>query len=363
MTERDNNPTDLGQYVLGLDDAVLREVAANACGCSVARVLRSDIEPREWSTYGCFTGDKVILKLSYETTDGDSGETEVYVKRQLRDPGYKETGHYQYLNSDGIPVPRFYSSHLDEQQLEVLFLENATPNRDGNRILKNAENYHAFLSIAARVNALTPEGEYGENLFCFAPQKPTDRGRRVVIELWESATNGQLGSALKKLCTSEHQKALLSLADSSSRAVPAMQRGYTIDEFTPVKIGWRHGTGEMLVCDFRTTGWGTRFIDAASWIGCPDHAQRAGYKRRELADYYFRQYLAAGGNEVPFQTLLEETHTLWQAGVLGGLSWWLDSQFKGHHSMEDDEWQAVCRERLETDLTNLLKSLPGGKKG
>ncbi|MBT3381417.1 MAG: hypothetical protein HN742_38125 [Lentisphaerae bacterium] len=363
MTERDDNPIDLGQYVLGLDNSVLREVAANACGCSVANV-RAETEPLAWSTYGCFTGDKVILTLSYKTTAGDSGETAVYVKRQLRDPGHMETAHYQYLNSNEIPVPRFYSSHLDEEGLEVLFLENAEPNRDGNRILKDPENYHAFLSIAARVNGLTPEGQYGESLFYFGPRAETiDRGRLAVSALWDSATSGRLGNSMKELCTSEHHNALLTMADFLSEIVPAMERGYTIDDFTPVKIGRRRDTGEMLVCDFRTTGLGLRFADAASWTGCPDYAQKAGYKRRELADYYFSEYLAAGGNEVPFETLLEETHTLWQLGVLCGLSWWLDSHFKGHHSMEDAEWQAVCRERLETDLTNLLKSQTVGKNG
>jgi len=130
MTERDDSPMDLGRYVMSLKEPALREVAANACGCSIAEV-RPDVEPLADSTYGCFTGDKVELRLSYETTDGGSGETEVYVKRQLTYPGHKETEHYQYLNNSGMPVPRFYSSHLDEQQLEVLFLENATPQRHG----------------------------------------------------------------------------------------------------------------------------------------------------------------------------------------------------------------------------------------
>ena len=363
MTESGDNPTDLGQYVLGLDNSVLREVAAHASGRSIASVS-SDVEPLEWSTYGCFTGDKVILKLSYETTDGDSGETAVYVKRQLRDPGYKETAHYQYLNSNGMPVPRFYSSHLDEEQLEVLFLENATPNRDGNRMLKDRENYHAFLSIAARVNALTPEGQYRESLFYFGPEGSIERGKRTISEVWKFAANGQLGNALKQLCTSENKNALLAMADSLSEVVPAMRRGYTIDDFTPVKIGWRNGTGEMLACDLRTTGLGPRFADAAFWIGCPDWAQKAGYKRKELADYYFTQYLAAGGEEVPLETLLTEAHALWQVGVLGGLNWWHDHALTGiEASEEEDKGRGMCRERLETDLTNLLRSLPAGRKG
>lgn len=363
MIKRDDNPIDLGRYVLGLEDSVLRNVAEKACGHSVTSVRR-DVEPLEWSTYGCFTGDKIILGLSYETTGGDSGETEVYVKRQLRDPGYKETAHYQYLNSNGLPVPRFYSSHLDEQQLEVLFLENATPNRDGNRILKNPDNHYAFLSIAARANALTPEGEYRESLFYFGPRESSDGGRRAVSALWESAATGQLGCALKGMCTRERKEALLAIAASLSRAVPAMQRGYTIDDFTPVKIGWRHGTGEMLVCDFRTTGWGVRFADAATWIGCPDYAQKGEYKRRELADHYYRQYLAAGGSEVPFETLLEETHTIWQSRVLGGLEWWREAAIKGfENSDEEDKGRGTCQNRIETDLANLLRSLREGRIG
>lgn len=363
MTDGSDNPVDLGQYVLELDKSLLREIAANASGRSIANVS-PDVEPLEWSTYGCFTGDKVILKLSYETTDGDNGASQIYVKRQLNDPGYKETEHYRYLNSNGLPVPRFYSSHLDEQRLEVLFLENATPNRDGNRILKEPDNYHAFLSIAARANALTPEGEYRDSLFYFRPKETNDGGRRAVLALWESAETGELGSALKDICTSERKESLLALASSLSRIVPAMQRGYTIDEFSPVKIGWRHGTGEMLACDFRTTGWGVRFADVGSWIGCPDHAQKGGYKRRELAEHYFDQYRSAGGAEVPFETLLEETHTLWQAGVLGGLSWWHEAALNGiESSQEEDQGRGTCRGRLEADLSSLLRSLDVERDG
>ena len=357
MIEQGDSPIDLGHYVQGLDNSVLREVAANACGGSVANV-RVDVEPLASSTYGCFTGDKVILTLSYETTDGGSGETEVYVKRQLTYPGYKETEHYQYLNNSGMPVPQFYSSHLDEQQLEVLFLENATPNLDGNRILKSRENYHAFLSIVARANALRPEGPYRESLFHFGPEGSIDRGKRTISAVWQSAVNDRLNDALKQLCTDESKKVLLALAESLSEVVPAMTLGYTIDDFIPVKIGWRQGTGEMLVCDFLTTGLGPRFADPAFWIGCPDYAQKAGYKREELAGHYFSEYLAAGGEEMPFETLLSETHVLWQMYVLGGLNWWHDNALTGIESSKDeDKGRRMCQERLEHDLANLLRSL------
>jgi len=362
MTEGKGNSVDLGRYVLGLEESVLRDVAEKACGRSVASA-RGTVEPFDWPIYGC-GGEKLMLTLSYQTADGSFGQKDVYVKRQEGDPGYKETPHYQYLDSNQMPVPRFYGSHLDDSQMEVLFLENAKPNRDGNSMLKSPENYLAFLSIAARVNALTPKGRYGEGLFYFGWEKTIDRGRRTVVSLWESAANSQLGSALKKLCTSENKSALLAMAESLSTIVPAMKRGYTINDLTPVLIGWRPDTGEMLVCDLRTTGLGPRFIDAAPWIGCPDHAQKAGYKRKELADYYFAQYLTAGGKEVPFETLLAETHALWRASVLGGLKWWHDHALTGIESSEDkDKGRGMCQERLQNDLTHLLQELPVGPKG
>ena len=97
MTKENDNSADLGRYVLSLGDSVLRGVAENACGSPVS-CARADVEPFDWPIYGC-GGEKLLLRLSYETTDGDSGETEVYVKRQDGDPGYRETAHYHYLDS------------------------------------------------------------------------------------------------------------------------------------------------------------------------------------------------------------------------------------------------------------------------
>lgn len=362
MTEGTDSSTDLGRYLVRLGDPVLREVAEKACGRSVACV-QGEVQPFDWPIYGC-GGEKAKLKLSYQNADGGSGEKEVYVKRQEGDPGYKETPHYRYLNSMQMPVPRFYSSHLDGDGMEVLFLEHVRPNRDGKRILKSPENCHAFLSIAARVNALSPRGQYGEDLFYFGQERSIDRGKCTVRALWESAASGRLGNGLRNLCTAGNKNGLLAMAESLRKILPAMARGYAINDLAPVVIGWRHDTGEMLVCELRTTGLGPRFVDAAPWIGCPEHAQKAGYRRKELADHYFTEYLAAGGREVPFGELLAETHALWQAGILAGLNWWYDHALTGIESFRDeDKGRGMCRKRLERDLADLLESLRGGGKG
>ena len=57
-----------------------------------------------------------------------------------------------------------YGSLLDDQQMEVLFLEDVQPNIQGSRLLDTPDSLSAFLELAARMNALRPEGEYGNGL-------------------------------------------------------------------------------------------------------------------------------------------------------------------------------------------------------
>ena len=362
MTEGKDSSIDLGHYVLGLRDSVLRDVAENASGSSVASVM-ADIASAEWQEYGC-QGEKCMLFLTFKTVAQRDGKVSVFVKRQEGDHGFKETPHYQYLNQKQQPVPRIYGSLLDEQQMEVLFLEDVQPNLEGDRLLDSPGHLRALLALAARINALRPEGEYGSGLFYFGWDGSIARGMRTVNAIWTSAASGQLGADLTRLCSTSRRDALLSLAESLGRNVPAMERGYTHNEYTPEQIGWRSETGVMLVFDLRTTGKGPRFVDVAPWVGVPDHVLKAGHMPTELADYYLRQYLGSGGVPVSLATLMTETRMLWQAGILAGLNWWYDHALTGIESFKDkDKGRGMCLERLEKDLTQLLETLPGELKG
>ena len=174
-----------------------------------------------------------------------------------------------------------------------------------------------------------------------------------------SAASDRLGGDLARLCSTAKKDTLLSLAKSLGVAVPAMERGYAHNEYTPEQIGWRRGTGEMLVFDLRTTGLGTRFADVAPWLGVPDQVLQAGYARSELADHYLEQYLSAGGPSVSKEDLMRETRLLWQHSHLDGLNWWHEHALMGIESSEDaDKGRSMCRQRLEEELKHLLETLP-----
>ena len=362
MIEGNDNSIDLGRYVLGLKDSVLRAATEAACGSSVAS-FRSEIISREWPEYGC-QGEKCVLCVSYKTEDQGDGKADIFVKKQEGDPGLRETPHYQYLNQQQLPVPRIYGSLLDEQQMEVLLLEDVQPNIEGDRLLDSPDHLRAFLSLAARINALRPEGEYGRKLFYFGWDTSIARGIRTLDAIWNSAASGRLGAALTGLCSTSRRDALLSLAESLAIDVPAMERGYAHNEYTGVQVGWRRETGEMLVFDLRTTGLGPRFVDVAPWLGVPDQVLQSGHTPTELANYYLMKYLDAGGVPVAKKILMSETRLLWQAGVLAGLNWWHDHALTGIESWTDkDKGRSMCQQRLEKDLTHLLETLPEDTKG
>ena len=187
------------------------------------------------------------------------------------------------------------------------------------------------------------------------------RGRHAIDVIWSTAASGQLGTNIATLCSPTRRDALLSLAESLGRNVPTMERGYTHNEYTPEQIGRRPETGEMVVFDLRTTGLGPRFVDVAPWLGVPNRVLKRGHKTRELADHYLQQYLGAGGESVPLDTLMGETRMLWQASIIAGLNRWSDCALAGiESSKEEDSGRSTCQDRLLVDLTQLLETLPKG---
>ena len=357
----DDNPgsVELGHYVLGLRDSVLQDVAENASGGPVSSV-RPDVLSRDWPEYGC-CGEKCTISLSFKSVDQLNGDVTLFVKRQSGHGGFKETPHYEYLNRNQLPVPTMYGSLLDDQQMEVLFLEDVQPNIQGSRLLDTPDSLSAFLELAARMNALRPEGEYGNGLYYFAWDRMIARGRHAIDVIWSTAASGQLGTNIATLCSPTRRDALLSLAESLGRNVPTMERGYTHNEYTPEQIGRRPETGEMVVFDLRTTGLGPRFVDVAPWLGVPNRVLKRGHKTRELADHYLQQYLGAGGESVPLDTLMGETRMLWQASIIAGLNRWSDCALAGiESSKEEDSGRSTCQDRLLVDLAQLLETLPKG---
>ena len=343
MTVGNPNSIDLGDYVLSLGDSVLRGVAENASGCTVSSVSPHIIS-REWPEYG-YCGEKCVLCLSFKTVDNCDGEVSVFVKRQDGDEGFKETPHYEYLNRNHLPVPRLYGSLLDEQQMEILFLEDVEPNTEGGRPLDTPGNLSAFLALAARINALQPEGKYGSGLYYFGWDRRIDGGIRTVDAMWSAAASGQLGKDVMTLCSPTRRDALLSLAEFLSKNVPKLERGYTHNEYVPEQIGRRPETGEMVVFDLRTTGLGPRFVDVAPWLGVPNRVPTRGHTTTELAGHYLQQYLGDGGEPVSLDTLMGETRVLWQASIMAGLNRWYDCALAGiESSNEEDSGRSTCQD-------------------
>ena len=348
---------ELGHYVLGLRDSVLQEVAENASGSPVSSV-KPVVLSRDWPEYGV-CGDKCIISLSFESVDQLIGDVTIFVKRQSGLGGFKETPHYEYLNKTQLPVPILYGSLLDDQQMEVLLLEDVQPNTDGDRLLDNPDNLSAFLALAARINALQPEGDYGSSLYYFAMDRGIDRGTQAIEAIWSAAASGQLGADVMTLCSRTRRDALLSLAEFLGRNVPKLERGYTHNEYVPEQIGRRQDTGEMMVFDLRTTGLGPRFVDVAPWLGVPNRVQNRGHTTTELADHYLQQYLGAGGRPVSIETLMSETRMLWQASTISGLDRAYDYALTGNANPEDkDKGRETFQDRLFGDLTQLLETLP-----
>ena len=352
MAEGNNGSADLGGYVLSLADSVLQSVAENASGRSVSSV-RADMVPRDWPEYGC-CGDKCVISLTFKYCDQRDGNVNVFVKRQSGHGGFKETPHYEYLNRNQLPVPTLYGSLLDDQQMEILFLEDVQPNIQGSQLLDTSGNFSAFLALAARINALRPEGDYGSSLYYFAKDRGIDRGMHTIDEIWSTVASGQLGPDLATLCSPTRKDDLLSLVDSLSRRVPKLGRGYSHNEYVPEQIGRRRETGEMVVFDLRTTGLGSRFVDVAPWLGDPRRMES-----RQLAGHYLQHYLGAGGVPLSMETLLSETRMLWQASTIRGLNRVYDHALPGIAIPQDkDKGRETFPDRLFEDLSQLLETLP-----
>jgi len=66
MTQGEDNSTDLGYYILGMRESVLRDVAENASGSSVAS-LRADIVSREWGKF--LRSERNSLEISGPTPE------------------------------------------------------------------------------------------------------------------------------------------------------------------------------------------------------------------------------------------------------------------------------------------------------
>ena len=301
-----------------------------------------------------------MLTLSFTTLGHRDGEVSIFVKRQAGDRGFKETPHYEYLNRNQLPVPKMYGSLLDDDQMEILFLEDVLPDTEGSRLLDTPDHFSEFLSLAARINALRPQGNYGDGLYYFGWERRIARGMHAVDEIWCAAGRGRLGRELGTVCSPIRREALLYLGESLASDVSTMERGYTHNEYRPEQIGRKPGTGEMVVFDLRTTGQGPRFTDVAPWLGVPNRVVKAEETPVERADHYLHQYLAAGGAPVSLEMLVSEARLLWQASALAGLSGRCDHALAGSEpSTDHGPGRVAQQDRLLGELSQLLDTLPG----
>jgi hypothetical protein len=334
---------ELGHYVLGLPNDVLQDIAEKASSGPVSSVDPA-ILPRDWPEYGC-CGEKCIISLSNRS---------IFVKRQSGHSGFKETPHYEYLNGIGLPVPTLYGSLLDDQDMEVLFLEDVDPNTQGSKLLESPHDLAEFFSLAAKINALQPVGDYGSSLYYFAKGRGIEKGMQSIDAIWSTAASGEFGPDLVSLCSTTKKDDLLSLSTSLSECLSELKRGYAHNEYVPMQIGRRGRTGEMVVFDLRTTGLGPRFIDVAPWLGDPGKIDSS-----DLADHYLQEYSTAGGASVSKEVLMSETRMLWQARVISGLNRSFERVLTANDpGPETGSGGEKTRDHLLQELTRLLETLP-----
>ncbi|MBC8234169.1 phosphotransferase [bacterium] len=355
-----NNP-QRNEYIIpifGLTKSQLRPIINNIVSNEPVDSFDVSIEHEVQGYYG-YQAEKIIPTFIYTTTAGNTGKVIVFVKWFYRE-GPAEAHNYIYLAKHNAPIPRMYGTFKSHQR-EMLFLEYLTPVTDSDGFLNDADQFHQFLALVARFNAIQPSQEYASQL----PRHDIGRSLKesvpVLNSIWDYACKGELGDALKQFCSSseDNLNRLQNLAKQLIAPVNQMETGIAHTDFYPENTGWRRETRELLMLDLEFVGFAPWFYDVAGWIGAPDDIQPRCLPRRELAQYYLEQYIRRGGCPVQLEQFLEETHILWMAGELKMLGWRLGRALDGCVDWTDDheEGRRFFREGLRRDLSILLRQV------
>lgn len=250
-----------------------------------------------------------------------------------------------------------YGAMTDPDGRELLFLEYLDPIgdvQDSEKFFDDIHNFRHCLEATAHFNAIKPSGEYAAQL----PRRDVRKGLNdacITLEhLWEHACSGDLGDALKKLCSESQDKLprIQEFAVGLIEPIVKMDTGLIHGDVYPENTGWRRDTKELLILDLEWIGFGPRFWDAAMLLGAPDEMQPQYQRRDELAQYYLEQYVRWGGKALPLERFAEEISILWMAQRLSMMWFGLSRALDGDADWTNDREEArgLFREGLYKEL-------------
>ena len=351
--------------VFGLTKAQLRPIVGNIVPDEPVASFDVAIEHQVQGFCG-YSAEKAIPSFTYTTKSGRIGRTTIFIKWFYRsDPA--EAHHYAYLQKHHAPIPRMYGVLTGPDGREMLFLEYLDPIGDVQaceNFLDDPDHFRQLLAVTARFNAIQPSGEYAAGL----PRKGVGEGLMdacaTLERIWEHACKGDLGNALRQLCSSSQEglPQLQMLARSLIEPISRMETGLIHSDIYPENTGWRRETRELLILDLEWIGFGPRFYDAASLLGAPDDLQPHWQRREELAQYYLEQYVRWGGPAVSLDQFMKEVPVLWAAQRLNIMWFGLRHALDGRVDWTEDreEGRRFFREELYKHLSVLLRE---GSKG
>jgi hypothetical protein len=348
--------------VFGLTEAQLQPIIDSIANQPVAS-FHVTVEHQVQGFSG-YSADKVIPTFTYTTESGHRGKATVFVKR-FRRTGPAEAHHYVHLQKHSAPIPRMYGVMTDPDGRELLFLEYLDPIGDVQDSEKFFDDIHKFrhcLKATAHFNAIKPSGEYAAQL----PRRDVRKGLRdacITLEhLWEHACSGDLGEALKKLCSESQDKLprIQEFAAGLTEPIVKMDTGLIHGDVYPENTGWRRGTEKLLILDLEWIGFGPRFWDAAMLLGTPGEMQPQCEHRDELAQYYLEQYARWGGEAPSPKRFAEESSILWIAQRLSMMWFGLRRALDGNADWTDDREEArrFFRDGLYKELTVIFSNSP-----
>lgn len=342
--------------VFGLTKSQLQPVVDNIAGETVTS-FDIGIEHQVKGHYG-YGAEKVIPTFSYTTKSGGKGKVTIFIKH-FHAPERTEAHHYVYLNRQQAPIPKMYGALTDSDQREIIFLEYLKPIDDlhpFHQFFSDLDRFQKFLAVAARFNAIKLLGKYATQL----PRR--DIGQWLMESrldsIWKHACKGELGDTIKQICSSSVDKLprLEMLASKLIEPIKRMDIGLNHNDFYPDSTGWRRDTNELLILDLETVGFAPRFYDVARWLGIPDDIQPRCCPRRELAQYYLKQYKYWGDSYVSIHQFIEEISILCMAQTFNMLWFRLRRALDGKVDWTEDrdEGRRIYREDLYKNLSFLL---------
>ena len=221
---------DIVPALSGLTHQQLRRPIAEAvAGEAVAsfEITQEHVMPRNWlerwggrRTYG-------IPCFCYKTKSGRTSKESVFVKRTVADFPWSEADACKWLGAANAPIPKGFGCLLGPNQEEILFMEHLCgTNGDEVAFFSDASNFHEFLTMSARFDAIAPPPEYSATLAgCKVELQDFEKWQPALRQIWEEAEQELLGADLKQLCSLDYLRAVEALADHTAGIIGEMPRG------------------------------------------------------------------------------------------------------------------------------------------